>query len=83
MAVDDDLKLVVRSLKERYRGNLFFGFIGFYTRNWVRIRFGRWRRTTRRASASLDAGKLKLTDLMTRANTLADQLTIINRRLGE
>jgi len=23
MAVDDDLKLVVRSLKERYRGNLF------------------------------------------------------------
>ena len=32
--------------------------------NWVRLRFARWRRTTRSASAALDACKPKLTDWM-------------------
>jgi len=36
---------------------IFVGFIGFYPQNWVRVTFGRWRQTTRSASAALDAGK--------------------------
>jgi len=36
---------------------IFVGLVGFCPQNWVRAAFGRWRRTTRSASAVLDAGK--------------------------
>jgi len=37
--------------------SIYVGYIGFYPQNWVRVPFGRWRRTTRSASAVLDAGE--------------------------
>jgi len=36
---------------------IFVGFVGFCQENWVCVPFGRWRHTTRSASAALDAGK--------------------------
>jgi len=37
--------------------SIYVGFVGFYPQNWVRVPFGRWRRTTRSASAAHDAGE--------------------------
>ena len=37
--------------------SIYVGFVGFYPQNWVRVPFGRWRRTTRSASAAQDAGE--------------------------
>jgi len=36
---------------------IFVGFIGFYPQNWVRVSIGSRLRTTRSASAALDAGE--------------------------
>jgi len=36
---------------------IFLGFIGIYPQNWARVPFGRRRRTTRSATAALDAGE--------------------------
>jgi len=54
MAVDDDLKLVVRSHKGRCHDNQFYGP---YAQNQVHVTFGRRRCTTRSASAALEAGE--------------------------
>jgi len=37
--------------------SIYVGFVGFYPQNWVRVPFGRRRRTTRSASAAHDAGE--------------------------
>jgi len=36
---------------------IFVGFVGFYPYNGVSVLFARWLRTTRSASAALDAGE--------------------------
>jgi len=36
---------------------IFVSFMVFYPQNWVRVTFGRWRRTTKSANDAQDAGK--------------------------
>jgi len=69
MTVDDDLKLVFRSLKGRCRGNHFLLALSFFS-----DRIGCW-------SHSLDGGVRQEVQVLrlTQANQLTDQLVIINR----
>jgi len=75
----NDLKVAFRSLKVRHCGNQFCGLNPgpIYTIGFAQHSLGR--RTTRSATAALDA--CKLIKIWTQANQSTDQLTVINMQV--